>query len=271
MCVFTFSFFCCCFFFSCTAPPDAINHTNGDVTARLVSLDSVNVTWRIPPNNNADITSYTLTFCAIISSGGTDCGSSVNVTVMLSELTRIGNNQLSYVFPELVTGKMYEVVVRAENSIGLQLAPAMGSGLKFDSAFPDNGQVVNVSFIPTTRLVIVTWNLPSLAQATTNLNVSFDVTYYSGGDPTSTTNVTVPQRSEPQGFSVDLMIPDSPFHIFEIVARYTNPNLLGSLFNLTRVQTLANGTKAIKTNTCTALYNYMEWSTLFVCSIQPAL
>ena len=36
------------FFFSCTAPPGAINHTNGDVTARLVSLDSVNVTWRIP-------------------------------------------------------------------------------------------------------------------------------------------------------------------------------------------------------------------------------
>ena len=187
---------------------------------------------------------------------------------MLNELTRIGNTQLSYVFPELLTGKMYEVVVRAENSIGLQWAPAMGNGLKFNSAFPDDGRVVNVRFIPTTSVVIVTWNLPALARATTNLNVSFDVTYYSVTTHTNTTMVTVPQQPELQGFSVDLMIPDSPFHVFEIVARYTNPNLLGSLFNLTRVQTLANGTKATKTNTCTVLCNYMEWSTLYVPSNQ---
>ena len=237
MCVLALS----SFFF--TAPPGAINHTNGDVIAQLVSLDSVNVTWHSPPSNNADITGYTLTFCALVPYNYTDCGSLVNVTVMLSQLTRIGDNQLSYIYRELLIVKMYEVVVRAQNPIGLQMAPALGSGLNFNSAFPDNGQVVNVSFIPTTRLIIVTWNLPVLALATANLNVSFDVTYYSVANPINTILVTVeynPLQLE-QGFSADLMIADGPSHVFQIVARYINPNLLSSQVSLTGVRTLANG------------------------------
>ena len=47
-----------------TALPSAIDHVN-NVSAQLASLDSVNITWCIPLSNNADITSYTLTFCAI--------------------------------------------------------------------------------------------------------------------------------------------------------------------------------------------------------------
>ena len=70
------------------------------------------------------------------------------------------------------------------------MSPALGNGFESNSAFPDNGQVVNVSFIPATRLVIVTWNLPALARATANLNVSFDVTYYSVADPMNTISVT---------------------------------------------------------------------------------
>ena len=244
-----------------TAPPDAINHTNGDVTAQLVSLDSVNVTWCSPPNNNADITSYTLTFCAMVSSDDTDCGSSVNVTVMLSHRTRIGNNQLSYIYNELLTEKMYEVVVRAENSIGLQMAPALGNGLNFDSAFPDDGRVVNVGFIPTINTIIVTWNLPALALNTTNLNVSFNVVYYNVSTPLNRTSVSVeynPMRLE-QGFSANVTMSDSPSYVFQIVARYNNPNLLSSQTNLTDVQTLADGKKI---NTCTAIY--MEQSTSFV-------
>ena len=235
-------------FFFFTAPPGAINHTNGDVTAELVSLDSVKVTWRIPPNNNADITSYTLTFCAMVNA--TDCGSSVNVTVMLSQLTRIGDNQLSYIYDELLTEKMYEVVIRAENSIGLQMAPALGNGLNFDSAFPDDGRVVNVGFIPTINTIIVTWNLPVLALNTTNLDVSFDVVYYNVSKPLNRTSVSVeynPMRLE-QGFSANVTMSDSPSYVFQIVARYNNPNLLSSQANLTDVRTLADGKKKISKN-----------------------
>ena len=139
--------------------------------------------------------------------------------------------------------RMYEVVVRAENSIGLQITPALGNGLKFNSAFPDDGRIVNVGFIPTASVVIVTWNLPALALATANLNVSFNVMYYSGADPANIISVSVKynmSRHE-QGFSVDLMTADSPSHIFQIAAWYINPNLLSSQANLTGVQTLANG------------------------------
>ena len=208
-----------------------------------MSLDSVNITWRIPADNNAPITSYALTFCARLSRSGMNCGTSVNITVQAGDLTRVSNSQLQFTFPELLIEKLYEVVIRAENSVGLQMSPALGNGFEFNSTFPDNGRVVNVGFIPTTRLVIVTWNLPVLARATANLNVSFDVTYYNIAEPTNIISVTVeynPLQLE-QGFSADLMTEDSPSHVFQIAARYINPNLLSSQANLSGVRTLANG------------------------------
>ena len=238
----------CFVYLFCIAPPSAIDHAN-DVTAQLVSLDSVAITWHVPADNNAPITSYTLTFCAIFSPTDINCssGTSVIVTIPVGnrDLITVDGNQLRYTYPELLTEKQYEVLIRAENTVGWQMSPAFGNGLRFNSSFPDNGQVVNVGFIPTTGTIIVTWNLPPLALATTNLNVSFAVTYYNVADPANTMSTTVEYNSSrlEQGFSANIGIEDSPSHVFQIVARYINPNLLSSQATLTGVRTLANGTK----------------------------
>jgi hypothetical protein len=229
-----------------TAPPSEINHAN-DVAAELASLDSVNITWSIPSDNNAPIESYTLMFCAWLETGCTF----TNVTLMVGSeeliTIKLNGNRLRYTFPGLLIGQLeqYEVVIQAENSIGRQMSPAFGNGFRFNSTSPDNGRVINVGFIPTTSVIILTWNLPPLALVTTNLNVVFNVTYYSVGAPLNTMTVTVqynPMRPE-QGVSIDLMIADSPLHIFQIIAQYTNPNLLSSIATLEDVRTLTNGTK----------------------------
>ena len=149
------------------APPSAINHAN-DVSAQLASLDSANLTWRdpsdsdnsIPLGSNIPITSYTLMLCAR-RSPSTDCSStSLSKSVPVSELIRVGINCLRYIYNELSTETLYEVVIRAENSVRLQMSPAFSSGLRFNSCFPDDGWVVNVGFIPTTSTIILTWDLP---------------------------------------------------------------------------------------------------------------
>ena len=228
-----------------TAPPSKINHAN-DVTALLASLDSVDVTWSIPAENNAPIESYSLMFCARHETGCVD-GTFTNVTLMVGseELIMLDGNRLRYTFTQLLIGREYEVVIRAENSIGQQMSPAFGNGLRFNSAFPDDGRVVSVDSVSSTNTIILTWNLPPLALATNNLNVSFNVAYFSVSDSMNIMSVTVeynPMRLE-QGVSVDLMIADSPSHTFRIVALYTNPNLLSSQATLTGVRTLANGTR----------------------------
>ena len=224
-----------------TAPPSTINHAN-DVLAELVSLDSANIIWRIPPDNNAPIISYTLMFCAIVSTpNDTVCGTLVNVTVPVGELTRVGD-QLNYTINELLTEKMYEVVIRAENSVGLRMAPELGDGFTFNSAGPDNGRVENGMSIPAITAIIVTWNLPHLALATSRLNVSFNVTYFNNGDESNVRSVIVdydPMVNE-QGVSIELGA-DSAAHTVNVTAVYINPNLVSSLFSLPNVQTLRQG------------------------------
>ena len=224
--------------------PEAIDHEN-DVSAQLVSLNGVNVTWRVPTNNNDPIIQYAIMFCARISSDNTDCSSTsfTSVPVADHDLVKVGENQLRYVYSELLAEKLYEVVIRAQNGIGEQMSPVFGNGLTFNSSFPDDGRVVNVSFIPTTSTIILTWKLPPLAIATANLNVSFNITYYSSADPANIMLGTVEYNSsQPElGFSANIGMADSPPHVFLIVARYINPNLLSSQAILTGVQTLTNG------------------------------
>jgi hypothetical protein len=192
------------------------------VTAELASLDSVDITWSIPSANNAPIESYTLIFCIRL---GMSCvpGFFINITLMVGdeELTTVDGNRLRFRFPELsVTNKEYEVVIQAENSIGRQMFPVFGNGFRFNSTSPDNGRVINVGFIPTTSMIILTWNLPPLALATTNLNVFFNVTYSIDADPLNTRSVPVdydPMRLE-QGVSINIGEPDSQLHTFRIVA-----------------------------------------------------
>ena len=226
------------------AAPGEINHTN-DVSTELVSLDSVNVTWSIPSANNDPIVTYTLMFCAQLN---TSCVSGNNITLVVGrdlELITLDGNRLRYTFDELLTEKEYEVVIRAANSIGQQMSPAFGNGWRFNSAFPDNGRVVNNDSVPSTNTIILTWNLPPLALATTNLNVSFNVAYFSGSDPTNIMSVAVEYNASrlEQGVSVNITTAASSAHTFQIVALYTNPNLLSSQANLTGIRTLANGTR----------------------------
>ena len=219
------------------------------MTAQLASLRAVDVTWSIPSANNTPIQSYILMFCALFETVCVD-GTFTNVTLMVGseQLITLDGNWLRYRFPELLIEKQYEVVIRAANSVGEQMSPMFGSGFRFNSTSPDDGRVVNVSFIPATRIIILTWNLPPLALATTNLNVSFNVTYFSVSDPTNIMSVTVqynPMRLE-QGVSVNITTAASSAHTFQIVALYTNPYLLSSQAILTGVRTLANGTKRIR-------------------------
>ena len=207
------------FIFS-TAPPSAIDHEN-DVSAELVSLDCANITWCIPPDNNARIFSYTLIFCARVTSNSTVCGTLINITVPVGQLTQVGEDKLNYTINELLIETMYEVVIRAENSVGFQIYPELGNGSMFNSPFPDDGQVENLAFIPTHRhVVIVTWNLPYLALATADLNVSFNVTYFSNGTPDMVIPVSVaynPMLLE-QGVSIDLGPHDSIAHTINVIA-----------------------------------------------------
>ena len=223
-----------------------------------MSLDSVNITWHVPVDNNAPITSYTLTFCTVVLPHDSDCDTLVNITVPVDNLTRIGETQLMYTYSELLTETLYEVVIRAENSVGRQMAPVLSNGFYFNSSFPDDGQVVNASFIPTAHVVIVTWNLPTLALATSNLNVSFNVVYFSDGDPNNTTLVTVDYNSSQleQGFSANLIV-GSGTHTFQIVALYINPNLLSSEATLMEVRTLAQS-MSIVTRQLLVLSQYLR-------------
>ena len=246
------------------APPAEIDHENG-VSARLASLNSINITWSMPSSNNADILSYTLMFCALFMPTDTDCsqGTSVNATLMVggTELIRIGENQLRYTLPELVLGKMYLVVITAENSIGRQMSPEFVNGFRFNSTLPDDGRVVNVDSIPTTSAIILTWRLPPLALATSDLNVSFDITYVSVTSPGNERLITVEYNSSrlEQGSTINIGMADSPLHNFQIVARYITPNLLSSQATLNGVQTLADG-KIITDNIITCNDNMQYYT-----------
>ena len=205
-----------------------------------MSLNSANITWRVPLDNNAPIISYNLMFCIKINS--TVCGTSIHITVQVGEVTQVGEDQLNYSINELLTGKMYEVVIRAENSVGLRMDPELGNGLTFNSTFPDDGRVENATFIPTTSVVIVTWILPRLALETDDLIVSFSVSYFNNGARDMNTSVTVvynPMVLE-QGFSITLGA-DSAAHTVYITAVYSNPNLVSSPFSLPNVKTLGEG------------------------------
>ena len=222
-----------------TDVPAPINHANGDVTAQLVSLSSVAVTWRVPEDNNDRITNYRIIFCVRENETVVECPLNNTFTVG-SDISQFNQTHQRFVYRELLTEKPYEVVIRAVNMIGEQLSPMVGEGLRFNSAFPDDGQVVNVGFIPTTRMVIVTWELPPLAQATMPLNVSFTVTYFRDGNSgvRNTTNVGYDEALMAQGFTIDLMEANSAIHTVEITAIYTVPNFVATLFTLQDVSTL---------------------------------
>ena len=249
-----------------TGRPDAIDHEM-DVTAELLSFNSVNITWRIPVSNNVDITSYRIVICARIPPSNTDCSMppSLDTNLTLDQFTSAGEGRLSLVYNELLTEKVYEVVIRAINGIGEQESPMLGDGFTFNSAFPDDGRVENVAFIPTTRTVIVTWELPLLARQTTPLNVTFNVTYFNFNNGASDMPMTrMVERNEmltAQVATLDLQEADSATHTVEITAIYRVPSLVGTLVSLQDVSTLSIGKRmhcsdnfAVEIYSCVSLF-----------------
>ena len=212
-----------------------------DVSSELANLNAVNITWRTPPDNNAPITDYILDFCDLSPNNST-CVDNNTISRSVSDLTRVSATHLSYLFEPPLPLKQYEVVIRAENSVGPQTAPILGGGYRFNSAFESDGQVVNISVIPTTSVVILTWSLPQLAMAASVTTDFFRITYFDQRRPASmeTANVSYSSSSQDQpGFSVSIAPVGG--HTFSITATYSTPRLTSSPATVTDVRLLEEG------------------------------
>ena len=200
---------------------------------------AVNITWYIPSSNNAPITDYILEFCDTSPSGS--CLD--NVTV--NGLTSVNSTHLSYFFEPPHPNITYEVFIRAGNIVGFQTAPVFGGGHRFRSAFEDDGRVVNVMIIPTTSVVILTWNLPQLALSNDVIVDFFEVTYFHKHmhDPIMSVRMDTvsynPSSPEQPGFSANISSVGG--HTFNITAVYSTPRLTSSPVTVTGVRTLEEG------------------------------
>ena len=199
-------------------------------------MNSVNVTWPEPSSNNAMITHYNIAVCRIAPSETFSCVNEYNFTIL-------PDGQLRYTAENIFPLSEYEIRIRAENSIGLQNDPVLGQGYRFSSASADNGSVVNFRVVPTTTVVIVTWALPPLALATSNLEVLFDVMYFRNGNQADTfiANISYNVSLTEQGYSVDLSRTGNALHTFTVVARYTTPFLVSTGVTRNNVATVNEG------------------------------
>ena len=103
---------------SLPAPPDEVNHAI--VTRELLTLQSVQLTWVEPEDNNARINSYNVTYCPSVKGTCEQLPIQMSVsteTVTLSQLTPVTT---------------YQVYIRAENDVGQGPEPA--EPYLFDSA-----------------------------------------------------------------------------------------------------------------------------------------
>ena len=212
-----------------------------------MSLNSVDITWNVPADNNAPITGYLLSVCGRGSLNDTQC-SIVNETITLQIAQLVlnqGANQLTFTYIESLPGNTYEVFVRAENSIGPTDSPELGDGHVFNAASANDGQVANAGFIPTpSGSVIVSWILPLLAKATADLvNVTFNVTYFNDGfiERNVTEIVDYNEGVLEQGITLSFLEADRATHTVEIIAHYGRPQLVAAFVRLTRVTTLPIG------------------------------
>ena len=153
---------------------------------------------------------------------------------------------MSYLYRPSPPRKTKEVVIRAQNGVGPQTAPALGDGHRFRTAFPDNGIVVDVMNISTTSVVILTWSLPQLAMSNDVTTDFFEIAYFDEGNPTSvmTANVTYDSSSPGRsGFSADLLGDNNRrgAHTFSITAVYSTPMLRSSPATVTGVRAVEEG------------------------------
>ena len=97
--------------FTLPAPPGEVNHHL--VTRELLTLQSVQLTWVQPDDNNGHITSYNLTYCAVHNSFCMQ--HTTNQTFSSTEMA---------IFSHLTPLKTYRVYIRAINDVGQGPEPA---------------------------------------------------------------------------------------------------------------------------------------------------
>ena len=103
---------------SLPASPDEVNHAI--VTRELLTLQSVQLTWVKPEDNNARINSYNVTYCPSVK--GTCEQSPIQMSVSTETVT----------LSQLTPVTTYQVYIRAENDVGQGPEPA--EPYVFDSA-----------------------------------------------------------------------------------------------------------------------------------------
>ena len=102
--------------------PGEVNHTT--VVRILVSLTSVRLTWVHPEENNAQITSYNITYCPSANNG--------LCVDQPPTIIRVPTMQPTAVLIDLVPLRRYRVYIQAENEVGLGPQPVQP--YFFDSA-----------------------------------------------------------------------------------------------------------------------------------------
>ena len=159
----------------------------------------------------------------------------------VSGLISVNSTHLSHILEPLLPRKTYEIVVRAQNPVGLQTAPVFGEGHRFRSAFEDDGKVRNVMTIPTSSVVILAWSLPQLALSNDVITDFFEITYFDEHDQITSMrkkNVSYnPLSPDQPGFSADLSASGGP-HTFNITVVYSTPHLTSSPATVNNVRAL---------------------------------
>ena len=181
------------------------------------------MTWPIPSDNNAPIDRYIINVC-LISPDGTACVTDTSIPVSSPE--ELSGNRLRYQLGEIVPQKRYELFIQAVNSVGSQAYTPLTNGYRFESVSAVNGSVTNLRFVPTTSVVIITWNLPAIALATSGVDAVFNLTYFREGNQVlSTVSVIISYNMAltEQGYSVDLSVLDGGPYTFIVTALYTSP------------------------------------------------
>ena len=245
----------------------------------LVTLNSINVTWPIPSDNNAPITAYIIKLCQISPNNESVCVT--DTTIPVSSPYMLSRNQMRYHLGEIVAQKHYEIYIQAVNSVGSQAYTPLTNGYRFESVSAVNGSVTNLRFVPTTSVVIVTWNLPAIALATSGVEAVFNLTYFRQGNQVlSTVSVIISYNMAltEQGYSVDLSVLDYGQYTFIVTAQYTSPiSLLSTEVMQANIETVAAGKwfhtlyTHIHLIKCIATYTYEHTCSYVQCIIGASL
>ena len=199
------------------------------------------MTWPIPSDNNARITEYIVNVCQISPNNGTACVTNTSVPVTSPDM--IPGNRLRYQLGEIVPQKRYELFIQAVNSVGSREYTPLTNGYRFESVSAVNGSMTNLRFVPTTSVVIVTWNLPVIALATSGVEAEFNLTYFRQGnreDNTVSVIISYNMALTEQGFSVDLSA--GAQYTFIVTALYNSPiSLLSTEVMEANIMTVATG------------------------------